>query len=216
MAGDGAFLPGLNLLLAHVLEEIIVFVVQAYMVETKPFFVVLLLLRLLPRMVLPRVLLVKWGWIAASLGAFFPRARARAGGTVCFRLSLVDANILSVFHPFLHKRIMIRCACENKTLYNFSPDMPCFTTILKRKLMHGLSVSKLTVVNTSASHQGHAGSPNTGHSHFDVFLVAKDFTGLSRVARHRLVYGLLQKELQQSVHALSLQALTPKEFAEKS
>ena len=37
------------------------------------------------------------------------------------------------------------------------------------------------------------------------------FAGLGRVARQRLVYGLLAEEMQGRVHALALRTLTPEE-----
>jgi len=48
-------------------------------------------------------------------------------------------------------------------------------------------------------------------SHFRVTLVAPEFTGLSRVARHRLVYDALQKHIPAEIHALAIVALTPEE-----
>jgi BolA protein len=46
-----------------------------------------------------------------------------------------------------------------------------------------------------------------------VRIVAEAFTGLSRVARHRLVYEILAAELHERVHALALTTLTPNEVA---
>jgi len=43
-----------------------------------------------------------------------------------------------------------------------------------------------------------------GH-HFDAVVVAPQFAGLSRIAQHRLVYGVFDGELGGRIHALSLQ-----------
>ena len=39
--------------------------------------------------------------------------------------------------------------------------------------------------------------------------MSKEFEGKSLVKRHRLVYGLLQDELQSGLHTLSIVAKTP-------
>ena len=43
-----------------------------------------------------------------------------------------------------------------------------------------------------------------GH-HFDAVVVAPAFRGLSRIAQHRLVYGVFGDELGGRIHALSIQ-----------
>jgi len=43
-----------------------------------------------------------------------------------------------------------------------------------------------------------------GH-HFDAVVVAPAFTGLSRIAQHRLVYDVFGDELGGRIHALSIQ-----------
>ena len=43
-----------------------------------------------------------------------------------------------------------------------------------------------------------------GH-HFDAVVVAPAFSGLSRIARHRLVYDVFGDELGGRIHALSIQ-----------
>jgi acid stress-induced BolA-like protein IbaG/YrbA len=43
-----------------------------------------------------------------------------------------------------------------------------------------------------------------GH-HFEAVVVAPQFAGLSRIAQHRLVYGVFDGELGGRIHALSLQ-----------
>ena len=47
--------------------------------------------------------------------------------------------------------------------------------------------------------------------HFSVEIVSAAFDGKSRVARHRMVYGLLDQEIKGGVHALAVTALTPLE-----
>lgn len=56
-----------------------------------------------------------------------------------------------------------------------------------------------------------AGHSRGSESHFRVVAVAPQFSGMSRVQRHRLIYAHLQQQLQ-SIHALALQLYTPDEW----
>jgi BolA protein len=55
--------------------------------------------------------------------------------------------------------------------------------------------------------------PPGSESHFKVIVVTGHFEGQSLVKRHMSVNGLLGEELQNGLHALSMQTLTPKEWA---
>ena len=63
---------------------------------------------------------------------------------------------------------------------------------------------------TAGLHAGHAGAASGG-GHFKVTIVAPEFSGLNRVARHRAIYGALNKHFPEAIHALTIQALTPSE-----
>jgi BolA family transcriptional regulator, general stress-responsive regulator len=84
-------------------------------------------------------------------------------------------------------------------------------TRMREALMVGLQPTRLDVINESELHAGHRSSPGTGESHFRLLIVSPAFTGLSRVARHRLVNTLLAAELAGSVHALALSTYAPTE-----
>lgn len=73
------------------------------------------------------------------------------------------------------------------------------------KLTAGLSPATLEVLDESHQHAGHGGWREGGETHFRVKIAAAAFNGLSRVAQHRLVNGLLAAELQEGVHALALE-----------
>jgi BolA protein len=77
--------------------------------------------------------------------------------------------------------------------------------------MISLRPTRLDVVNESHLHAGHRSSPGTGESHFRVLIVSEDFTGKSRVERHRMVNDLLSDELKKAVHALAIKACAPGE-----
>ena len=82
---------------------------------------------------------------------------------------------------------------------------------IRTKLNHALSPAKLTIIDESHRHAGHAGSRPEGETHFQVVIVAAAFEGKSRLDRQRLVYGILAEELADRVHALSLKTLTSEE-----
>jgi BolA family transcriptional regulator, general stress-responsive regulator len=82
---------------------------------------------------------------------------------------------------------------------------------MRDALMVGLQPTRLDVINESELHAGHRSSPGTGESHFRLLIVSPAFSGLSRVARHRLVNTLLAAELAGSVHALALATYAPGE-----
>jgi BolA family transcriptional regulator, general stress-responsive regulator len=82
---------------------------------------------------------------------------------------------------------------------------------IRTKLTAALAPAKLTIVDESHRHAGHAGARPEGETHFQVVVVASAFEGKSRVERQRMIYGVLAAELADRVHALSLQTLTPDE-----
>jgi acid stress-induced BolA-like protein IbaG/YrbA len=49
-------------------------------------------------------------------------------------------------------------------------------------------------------------------AHFEATIVAPDFEGKSRVARHQLIYAALGEHMREAIHALSFRTLTPAEF----
>ena len=52
--------------------------------------------------------------------------------------------------------------------------------------------------------------------HFYATVVSAEFEGKRLIQRHQLVYAALGDRMKAEVHALSIKALTPTEFAEKS
>jgi acid stress-induced BolA-like protein IbaG/YrbA len=52
--------------------------------------------------------------------------------------------------------------------------------------------------------------------HFEAVIVSDAFEGKSRVARHQIVYAALGERMREEIHALSMQTLTPAQWAESS
>jgi BolA protein len=87
-------------------------------------------------------------------------------------------------------------------------DLSQLADRMAERLQTRLQPGTLEVIDESASHAGHAGANGTGFgTHFRVRIASPFFTGLSRVARHRLVYDALQDFIDQGVHAIAIETL---------
>lgn len=86
---------------------------------------------------------------------------------------------------------------------------------ITRKLQTSLRPVLLNVIDESHKHAGHSGNPSgspDAETHFRVEVVSEEFEGKTLVARHRLVYSLLDEEIKEKgVHALALKTKTPLE-----
>jgi BolA protein len=80
---------------------------------------------------------------------------------------------------------------------------------IAERLTAALSPTALEVVNDSHHHAGHHGDDGTGETHFTVIVESPRFTGLSRVARQRLVNQALADLLETRIHALAIRARAP-------
>ncbi len=84
-------------------------------------------------------------------------------------------------------------------------------TRIRAALERQLAPAQLLVEDESARHAGHPGAREGGH--FRVRVVSDRFRGLSRVARHRMVYQAVEPLLGKGVHALAIDARTREETA---
>ena len=83
--------------------------------------------------------------------------------------------------------------------------LPIHTAAIEQKLTERLQPTFLQVIDESADHAGHAGANAEGFgTHFRVRIACPAFAGLSRVARHRLVYDAAQNFIDQGLHALAI------------
>jgi len=80
---------------------------------------------------------------------------------------------------------------------------------IEARLRAELAPLELVIRDDSADHAGHAGAREGGHFH--VAVVSERFTGLQRLARHRLVYHSLSDLMQRGIHALAIEARAPGE-----
>jgi BolA protein len=76
-------------------------------------------------------------------------------------------------------------------------------------LRASLTPSRLEVIDDSDKHAGHAGAREGRH--FTVRVTSTRFNGLTRLARHRLVYSALHGLIAQGIHAIAIDARSPDE-----
>lgn len=81
--------------------------------------------------------------------------------------------------------------------------------IIRKKLTSQFNVTELEIIDESHLHKGHSGARPTGESHFKIRIVAKEFSGKSRLERQRMIYSILADELRDHIHALSIDATSP-------
>jgi acid stress-induced BolA-like protein IbaG/YrbA len=72
---------------------------------------------------------------------------------------------------------------------------------IERSIRSGLACTHLQVQGDGA--------------HFEAIVVSPAFAGLTRVRRHQLVYAALGDRMREEIHALSMQTLSPDEWASR-
>ncbi len=86
------------------------------------------------------------------------------------------------------------------------------------QLLLELNAERIIITDESHLHLGH--SPNAGTvidqnskgTHIRLVVVSQKFGGKSRVARHKMIYQLLNSLLDNPIHALALKIYTPQEY----
>lgn len=84
-------------------------------------------------------------------------------------------------------------------------------TEIKERLDH-LNPSFFNISDDSHKHAEHIENPTGGLTHATITIVSEEFTGLSLVKRHKLIYSSLKDALAGSLHALCLNTFTQEEY----
>lgn len=79
---------------------------------------------------------------------------------------------------------------------------------IRAELQRQFQPEYLDIVDDGAKHIGHA---HQGSGHFTVTIIARAFTGQSRLQRHRMVFAALDQLLAGEIHALGIKARAPEE-----
>lgn len=82
--------------------------------------------------------------------------------------------------------------------------------LIEEKLTRELDAVRVSVEDETWRHAGHAGAA-TGGGHFIVTIVSPKFQGVNALDRRRLVFAVLQSEMQSAIHALTVKAFAPGE-----
>jgi BolA protein len=76
---------------------------------------------------------------------------------------------------------------------------------MRAKLEQAFAPTELEIEDQSDRHRGHGGWREGGETHFHVRMTSAAFNGMNRVARSRAVHKAVAAELEERVHALSLE-----------
>lgn len=83
---------------------------------------------------------------------------------------------------------------------------------LRAALERAFEVTALEIRDDSHHHVGHRG--HNGGGHFAVRIVSEAFAGNGRLARHRMVYQAAAALMGGEIHALTIEAKTPREIGD--
>ncbi len=83
--------------------------------------------------------------------------------------------------------------------------------LIEGRLREALAPEWLEIIDESHLHIGHVGAKD-GRGHFRVRIASALFEGLSRMARHRLVYRALGTLMQSDIHAVNIEAFSSNEL----
>lgn len=99
---------------------------------------------------------------------------------------------------------------------NQSVTGPAISSIKTRLVQSFPQASHMAIYNDSYQHVGHEGvasSPNKTESHIRIELVSDEFTGVKLPMRHRMVYKVIQEDMDKyQIHAVQLKTKTSKEI----
>lgn len=114
----------------------------------------------------------------------------------------IDVSMLRIF--------TIAIKYPSSTVYSKRMSSTTASRITE-KLSAAFSPEILEVTNESSRHNVPSGS----ETHFKVLVVSTQFENKSLIQRHRLINHTLADELSTTVHALSIQAVTPSQYKDK-
>lgn len=86
-------------------------------------------------------------------------------------------------------------------------------TLIRERLTQRFQPTHLEIQDDSKAHEGHLNANTKEGSHFNLYIVSHVFDNTTLLQRHRLVYEPLNDLiLNQTIHALSIKALSPREL----
>ncbi|MBN9343813.1 MAG: BolA family transcriptional regulator [Holosporales bacterium] len=70
----------------------------------------------------------------------------------------------------------------------------------------------LEIIDDTEKHKKHLNTPHNEETHFTIIIVSKIFQPMSRIERHRCIFGLFEEDFKNQLHALSIKAFTQDEY----
>ncbi|MFT5879264.1 MAG: BolA protein [Moritella sp.] len=106
---------------------------------------------------------------------------------------------------------LLKCGCCSPFQLQTKEFKVSLGNDIKQQLLATFDVQHLEVVCDSHKHNVPAGS----EIHFSVVIVAAEFEGKMLIARHRMINTALSTQFEEGIHALSIHAYTPQQWAAK-
>ncbi len=85
------------------------------------------------------------------------------------------------------------------------------TQEIEKKINNSINVHYINIIDESPNHAGHHFVSHSATSHIKLIIVSDDFSEMSSLARHKLVYKILENEIK-LIHAISLNLYTQAEY----
>jgi len=85
------------------------------------------------------------------------------------------------------------------------------TVQIRQTLENAFRPLRLSIVDDSWKHAGHAGAEEQGGGHFIIEMISDRFSDRSRIERHRMVNEALAPLFGPAIHALQIRAFSPDE-----
>ena len=124
----------------------------------------------------------------------------------------LDKMIVSIPYQYSWFPILYFLAAKTGGKRQWSAPLGEAMTVQKEitdRLNDALPIEHLAVIDESSKHN----VPPGAESHFKVVVVSSAFEGKKRLARHRMLNGILADTLSTHIHALALHTLTTEEWS---
>ncbi|AHA28332.1 BolA family protein [Candidatus Liberibacter americanus] len=81
---------------------------------------------------------------------------------------------------------------------------------ITKKIRIALSPSELEIINESNLHIGHKPEfDGSGETHIRIRIISQKFKGMNKIMIHKKIYELLNDEINNGLHAISIEAFSP-------
>ena len=82
-------------------------------------------------------------------------------------------------------------------------DINQLIAIVKKKLLHEISIENIKIEDKSFLHKNHSGNQK-GKFHLKIILVSSELKKMSKIDGNKKIYKILEKELKESIHSIQI------------